>query len=220
MPVFSFPGDFRLALKKVLDEPTVWTVSLIVALMRDPERTKNAILSAAESLIAAKGIQALTLEEVAAGASVSKGGLLHHYGNKQALIAGLGQRMIAEHEDEVESYRKQDPAVPGSFTRAFLRTNLAFADECTQVCALMTAESRNYPGMREQFQRYGEQCQEKIENDGLDPVVASVIRYAVEGLLWAAMWGMSRPATYNEIVAYLLNLAGANPATPKKNSPK
>jgi AcrR family transcriptional regulator len=187
---------------------------------RDPGRTKTAILTAAESLIAAKGIHALTLEDVAAGASVSKGGLLHHFANKQALIAGLAERMIAEHEEEVESYRKQDPALPGSFTRAFLRTNLAFADECTQVCALMTAESRNYPAMRELFQRYGEQCQHKIENDGLDPVVGSVIRYAVEGLLWAAMWGMSRPATYSEIVTYLLNLAGAKPAVTKKIRPQ
>ena len=188
--------------------------------MRDPEKTKESILLAAEKVIAAKGIQSLTLEDVAAGASVSKGGLLHHFGSKQALISGLAQRMISEHEEEVEAHRRDDPTLPGAYTRAFLRTHLAFADECTQICATLTAESRNFPAMREMFQKYGGKCQERTENDGLDPVIASVVRYAVEGLTSAAIWGMPRPSSYNEIVAYLLKLSGAKPGARRTNSPK
>lgn len=188
--------------------------------MRDPEKTKQSILLAAEKVIAAKGIQSLTLEEVAASASVSKGGLLHHFASKQALISGLAQRMITEHEQEVAAYQCEDPAAPGAYTRAFLRTHLAFADECTQICATLTAESRNFPAMREMFQKYGTKCQERSENDGLDPVIASVVRYAVEGLTSAAIWGMPRPSSYNEIVAHLLKLAGDKPAARKTNRPK
>jgi AcrR family transcriptional regulator len=189
--------------------------------VRNPERTKDSILLAAERLIAVKGIQTLTLEEIAAGASVSKGGLLHHFSSKQALISGLAQRMIAEHEQEIETYRQQDPAAPGSYTRAYLRTNLAFADkECSQVCATLTAESRNFPAMREMFQKYGEKCRAKSENDGLDPVIASVVWYAVEGLMSVALWGMPRSSNYDAIVGYLLKQAGGKPAARSKNSPK
>ncbi|HEU0123053.1 MAG TPA: TetR/AcrR family transcriptional regulator [Bryobacteraceae bacterium] len=181
--------------------------------MRDPERTKESVLEAAERLIAEKGIQALTLEEVAAGAGVSKGGLLHHYASKSALVSGLAQRMIVLHEQEIEEYRKKDPASPGSYTRAYLRANLNCVDECTQVCAAMTAESRNFPAMRELFKRYTLVCQERLENDGLDPVTASIVRYAVEGLMSSAIWDMPRPSNYSEIVQHLMRLAGAPAST-------
>jgi AcrR family transcriptional regulator len=188
--------------------------------MRDPERTKESILLAAERLIVLKGIRSLTLEEVAAGASVSKGGLLHHFASKQALIGGLARRMIIEHEREIEAYRQQDPAPPGSYTRAFLRTNLAFGEECTEVCAKLTAESRNFPAMREMFQAYSTKCQERSENDGLDPVAASVVRYAVEGLTSAATWGMPKPSNYDAIIGYLMKLAGEKAVARTKKSPK
>jgi len=184
--------------------------------VRAPEKTKEAILAAAERLIALKGIPTLTLEEVAAGAAVSKGGLLHHFGSKSALIGGLAQRMICQHAKELEEEREKDPAHPGAYTRAFLRTNLACGDECSQVCATLTAESRNYPAILNMFREYSEKCQEKIENDGLDPIAATVVRFAVEGLMSAAIWGMPRPSNYTELVGYLLQMAG-NPAKPKRS---
>jgi AcrR family transcriptional regulator len=189
--------------------------------VRNPERTKQSILLAAERLIAVKGIQTLTLEEVATAAAVSKGGLLHHFSSKQALISGLAQRMITEHEQEIENYRQQDPAAPGAYTRAYLRTNLAFADkECSQVCATLTAESRNFPAMREMFQKYGEKCRTRSENDGLDPVIASVVWYAVEGLMSVTLWGMPRSSNYDAIISHLLKQAGGKPAARSKKSPK
>jgi AcrR family transcriptional regulator len=176
--------------------------------MRAPEKTRVTILEAAQRLIGEKGFQALTLDEVAVGASVSKGGLLHHYPSKNALILGLAQHMIASHEQEIETLRQQDPHAPGAFTRAFLRAHLASMDEC-QICATLAAESRNIAQMLELFQEYSAACQSKIENDGLNPVTASIIRYAAEGLMSAAMWQMPMPSNYDELVRQLLELAGS-----------
>jgi AcrR family transcriptional regulator len=181
-----------------------------VGLIRNPGKTKESILAAAERLITEKGFQALTLEEVAIGASVSKGGVLHHFPNKQALIAGLAEHMIALHRREVEENMARDPQAPGAFTRAYLLAHLACVDECTQVCATLSAESRNIPHMLELFQDYSAQCQKRIENDGLDPITASMVRYAAEGLMSAAKSGMPRPSNYEEVVAHLLKLAGAS----------
>jgi AcrR family transcriptional regulator len=188
--------------------------------MRDPERTKDSILLAAERLIVSKGLPALTLEEVAVGASVSKGGLLHHFASKQALIGGLARRMIVEHEQEIEAYRQKDPTPPGSYTRAFLRTNLAFAGECTQVCAKLSVESQSFPAISEMFQAYASKCRERSENDGLDPVAAAVVRYAVEGLRAASIWGMPKASNYEAIIDYLMKLAGQKPVAKSKKGSK
>ncbi len=187
---------------------------------RDPERTREAILSAAESLVAEKGIQPLTLEEIAARASISKGGLLHHFPSKHALITGLAAHMIASYEEELETLRRRDDAAPGAFTRAYLRANLAFADHCSQICATLTAEARNFPGMVTLFQQHWSQCQKRLEADGLDPVVATTVRYAVEGITSAATWGMPRPSNFEEVVNHLLKLSGGRPRKPavKKGS--
>lgn len=180
----------------------------MTAWARDTVKTREAILRAAEKLIAAKGFPSLTLDEVAAGASVSKGGLLHHFPNKQALILGLAEQMIAEHAEEIRENMKRDPDTPGAFTRAFLRSHLSLTPDCTEVCATLTAESRNIPAMLELFQQYSDQCQHLLENDGLDPVTATIVRYAAEGLMWSTKSGMPRPANFDATVEQLLDLAG------------
>lgn len=51
--------------------------------------TRNRILDALRTVLAAGGIAAATLESVASHAGVSKGGLLYHFPSKDALYAGL-----------------------------------------------------------------------------------------------------------------------------------
>lgn len=186
--------------------------------MGDPQRTKAAILVAAERLISEKGFPALTLEEVAARASVSKGGLLHHFTSKAALVNGLTDRMIALHEQDIERYRQQDPAAPGAYTRAYIRVTLACADKCSQVCAAMSAEAKNFPGIVERFHAYSEKCDARLAADGLEPTVAFVVRYAAEGLMSAASSGMPRPANYDAVTKHLLTLAGGGPVPRTKKA--
>jgi AcrR family transcriptional regulator len=180
--------------------------------IRDPERTKEALLVAAQKVAFDKGIRAMTLEEVAAAASVSKGGLLHHFPSKQALIAGITEHMLAEFDQEIESYRVTDPAFPGAYTRAFLRASQLCDEEAGQVCMALMSELRDLPIPLELFRRHSQECQKKMEADGLDPVVAAVIRYAGEGLTSARTCGMPRPSNYSAIMQYLLKLAEGSPS--------
>ncbi|MBS1835732.1 MAG: TetR/AcrR family transcriptional regulator [Acidobacteria bacterium] len=176
---------------------------------RDPERTREAILSAAERLIAQKGFQAFTLDEVAQGAAVSKGGVLHHYPNKHALLAGLAQQMLQQEEAEIEEFLRQDPKAPGAYTRAFLRTHLSYMDEgCSRVCAELFYEMRNVPGMQERIGAHVRKTEERLENDGLDPVVASIISHAASGLMSGFIWGIPRAKKFDDVVARLVEMAG------------
>lgn len=51
--------------------------------------TRHRILAALRAVLARGGASAVTLESVAAEAGVSKGGLLYHFPNKEAMYAGL-----------------------------------------------------------------------------------------------------------------------------------
>jgi AcrR family transcriptional regulator len=51
------------------------------------------LLDALEQILIREGERAATLDAVAAGAGVSKGGLLYHFGSKKALVEGLAERM-------------------------------------------------------------------------------------------------------------------------------
>ena len=59
---------------------------------------RDRILDAAEQLVADQGASSLTLDAVAQAAGVSKGGLLYHYPNKDALLAA----MIERHCDDLD----------------------------------------------------------------------------------------------------------------------
>ncbi|WP_425581761.1 TetR/AcrR family transcriptional regulator [Streptosporangium vulgare] len=58
-------------------------------------------MDAAEDLLCDQGSQALTLATVAERAGCSKGGLLYHFGTKEALIKGMVERLIEEFDELV-----------------------------------------------------------------------------------------------------------------------
>lgn len=75
--------------------------------MDAPSATKVKILLAAAEVTTTCGAAHLTLDRVAEEAAVSKGGLLYHYPNKRALLAGmleyllgLVRERLAEHEQQ------------------------------------------------------------------------------------------------------------------------
>lgn len=66
--------------------------------MTNSEKTRERIRAAAQTLVAEQGSANLTLEAVAKGAGISKGGLLYHYANKQALLEGMLEDLLAKRE--------------------------------------------------------------------------------------------------------------------------
>src|SRR6478752_5817086 len=54
---------------------------------------RDAVLDACEALLIEVGERAATLDAVAKRAGVSKGGLLYHFPNKEAMISSLLERM-------------------------------------------------------------------------------------------------------------------------------
>lgn len=65
-------------------------------LRRSPEAAREHILSAAEALLLERGPQALKLTDVARGAGMAQGTVLHHFGSIDDVHTGLMERMIGQ----------------------------------------------------------------------------------------------------------------------------
>ena len=148
----------------------------------------------------------MTLEEVASTAAISKGGLLHHFAGKKELVLGIVHRQLTEFDHDIERRRLADPIVPGSFTRAFLTANLEPDEHSNRICLALLMESRTIPEVLDAGREYSQRWEQRLLNDGLDPEIASIVRYAGDGLVFASLWGLPRPANYEAIVERLLAL--------------
>lgn len=75
---------------------------------------RDKVLDAFEELLITEGERATTLDAVAARAEVSKGGLLYHFGNKDALVDGLLER-LAELAAADADVMAADPRGPAAY---------------------------------------------------------------------------------------------------------
>lgn len=91
---------------------------------KQPQLVRLQLLEATACLLAEQGLAGVTLERVARLAGVSKGGLLHHYPSKQALLEGLFQALIEAFQEGIDAAIAADAAPRGRFTRAYVATVL------------------------------------------------------------------------------------------------
>ena len=147
------------------------------------------ILDATEAVIGHAGVSGLTLDAVAAQAKISKGGLLHHYPSKDALVRGLVARCATECKSEFERVHAATPLGPGRTARAMLTRHLAERkvwDESMRrtSAALMAVLAQDHALMKPMLDNYHEILR-LAEDDGLCPGVAEIVIAAIDGLwLW------------------------------------
>jgi TetR/AcrR family transcriptional regulator len=68
---------------------------------RDAERTKDAILAAAEELFARQGFDATSLQQIGAGASVARSTPAYFFGSKEALYEAVLARAVARAQQAI-----------------------------------------------------------------------------------------------------------------------
>ncbi|HAC81231.1 MAG: TetR/AcrR family transcriptional regulator [Candidatus Binatia bacterium] len=157
--------------------------------------TRVKILNAAEELILEAGSSGLVLDEVARRAGVSKGGLLYHFGSKAELVSGLLERRIAYYDEITDPQKTSGDESPGSSTRAYLDSAVSDdgrpADKSAQLLATLLATFGSEPQvldpLREAFARW----QQEIETDAIDPVEATIVRLAADGLWLTQLLGLT-----------------------------
>src|SRR3546814_4107436 len=110
---------------------------------------RDAVLDAAQRVVARDGAAGLTLEAVAAEAGISKASVLYDYGTKQALMKALIERRIAAEDSRIGEIEAGLGAVPDAAIRARLASELRdLTDEDRSValslCALVAQRSEEH----------------------------------------------------------------------------
>jgi AcrR family transcriptional regulator len=157
----------------------------------DTAQVRERLLDAAEAVIVRDGVSNLTLDAVAKEAGASKGGLLYHFPSKRALTLAIVERLATRCEANQARALCAEPASPGAFTRAYLRARLESIkpDEAPLHTALLAAAGQD-PRYLEPFRQRAADWQRRIEEDGIDPVTANIVRLAVQGLALGELFQM------------------------------
>ncbi len=191
---------------------------------RDGADTKHRILTAAEEVVLRDGVAHLTLDAAAAQAGLSKGGVLYHFPSRDALVAGMVDKIIGEFETDIARHLPVEGSpesdAPGSFTRAYVRATVEPGDPDApgasrqdRLGAALIAAAAAEPELLVPLQEAAGRWQARLADDGLDPVLATVLRLACDGLWMCDLFGIAPPSgTRREAVgAALLRMAENRP---------
>ncbi|MBW4694043.1 MAG: TetR/AcrR family transcriptional regulator [Lyngbya sp. HA4199-MV5] len=158
--------------------------------------TRDTLLGAAAQVILDKGVEALTLDAVARQAGVSKGGLLYHFPNKNALVVGLGEQLIQDFEAGLQAEFDQDeaPGTPGQWARAYIRSTLRMSKQSLALIARLSSLLVEMPPeLLIPIEAYEQQWRRLLETDGLDPIQATIIQLAIDGLWYSEVFQLGAP---------------------------
>jgi AcrR family transcriptional regulator len=158
--------------------------------------TRSQLLDAAEAVVTRDGVRSLTLDAVAAQSGISKGGLLYHFRSKEDLAAAMIERSIAWFDDALAEAGADDPDAKGRFTRAYLNASLGMTPLTgagfDSLCSSITTALLSFPEKLDPVRAQGARTQAEVETDGIDPVLATIIRLAVDGLWLSENFNLMR----------------------------
>jgi AcrR family transcriptional regulator len=158
--------------------------------------TKERIVDAAEEVVLRDGVAKLTLEAAAAEAGLSKGGVLYHFPTRDALVAGMVEKIIREFDEDIDQRLDGDTA-PGSFTRAYIGATMTPNSPAPEgedrLGAAVIAAAAAQPALLVPLRQAADRWQQRLEEDGIDPTVATVLRLACDGLWLCDLFGLAPP---------------------------
>lgn len=81
---------------------------------------RDLLLQSALQVVTQDGFGAMTLDAVAKAAGISKGGLIHHFPSKDALVTGMLDYYADQLERELDRRAADDPLITGRRVRALM----------------------------------------------------------------------------------------------------
>ncbi len=162
--------------------------------IRQPELTRAALLAAASTVLREQGAS-LSLDAVARAAGVSKGGLLHHYPTRDALLRALGAALIDDFRQRLNAAHAAELAAHGPARGAWLRAYIALTftpDEDEKALHAALAPLAGHPALLAGLSEAQAFLLTEPEHDGLPAGTAHAIRLACDGYWMGDLTGLPR----------------------------
>lgn len=164
---------------------------------KQPEQVRRKLLDCTGRLAVEQGISRVTIEAVARAAGITKGGLLHHFSSRQALVEAMFADMLDQFEQRISIFMDKDPIEYGRFTRAYVA--VCFSDESMNsefpwnaICLSMASE----PGFYESNLKWLDDLLSQHRATDSDPML-EIVRLATD-----AAWYVMMTKKDGETIAY------------------
>lgn len=192
---YSLQSGSQRTFRKI--DYTGWTVSIPAGRcttdklmqstpMLEPTSTgpaRDRILEAAERLVADVGAARLTLDAVAQGAGVSKGGLLYHFPSKESLLNALAHRYAESMEQCIEAAKANLTEFGKSRDLKAAVLGILGADPRSRaLSAVLLATAANEPALLNVIRQCVAQYTQELEATCSNFTRAAVVTLAVDGL--------------------------------------
>jgi AcrR family transcriptional regulator len=133
-----------------------------------------------------QGIIGLTLDAIARQAGVSKGGLLHHFPNKETLTEAILVTLLEQFKAKVEAFYATETSGTGRWLRAYVRASLDDSDPLPlEIIPMLVSALAENQALASYLQRDIAEWRTRLISDGVPPPRADVIRYAADNV-WQA----------------------------------
>ncbi len=169
----------------------------------------DAIVDAAEAVVIEAGAAHMTLDAVAARAGVSKGGLLHHFSTKEALLEAMIKRQIeAREKSRIEVWNKL-PEGPTRELKAIIVSALSRDQKADRIGAPLLATLAHNPKLAEPIRRIIKERYAELVSEGIKFEKAAVLALAAHGLLFQEVLSISPfdEEQRNRVIKELMRLA-------------
>jgi AcrR family transcriptional regulator len=168
----------------------------------------DAIIDAAEAVVIESGASHLTFDAVAAKAHISKGGLLHHFPTKIALLEAMVKRQIERRRSARKKIYGGLPDGPGRHVKGFVLSTLNRDKGYDRLGAALLAAVAHDPRLNEPVREIVKKTYGEFTLSGMKFEKATIIALAADALWLQEMLSVS-PFTEeqrNKIIDELLRL--------------
>lgn len=162
------------------------------------ERTRATVIQAALAIIARDGAGKLTLDAIARESGISKGGVMHQFRTKQAVLEALLDHQVAHSDQRTEVHlAKIDPASGEANLQAQIAVLREVSTDPTSVTYALLGAMAEDPHLLSIVRVAGEPKLRALKAEAKDQDMALLRWVAARGLAIPALMGMC-PLTQEE----------------------
>ncbi|MFC6331880.1 TetR family transcriptional regulator [Paenibacillus septentrionalis] len=152
---------------------------------------RDAILQVACRLVRTMGASHLTLDAVAREAGISKGGLLYHFPTKEALIQAALEDFLDRFDSDTDKEAASNTALHNDWAQAYIIKTFEISKDDLEMSFGILAAAANNPALLEPMRQRYLLWQNRMTAECSDPVEATVVRLAADGLFFCELFGFA-----------------------------